>query len=454
MPKLPKRVGTWTRVALALGVTAGALTACQISTGGGGPTDVTSTPNAQGTETAPDVGYGTPYTPQQIRDAYGITSLFNKGNQGQGQTIVFIESYGSPTLSQDLAVFDEQFGLPAPNLQVIAPLGAVPYDANQPDMVGWQTETTLDVEMAHAVAPKANLVVLTSPVDETEGVQGLPEFLKLEQYNVEHHLGTVVSNSWAASEASLNNAAGLTEIAKWDTFLQQAVTQSHITFFASSGDNGSTDCVVYDQSAGACSTYSSTATASFPNDSPWMTSVGGTTLMNNGGAYQETVWNSQEGASGGGFSEFYSTPTFQKSLPASVQSQLNGRRGVPDVAAAADPSTGLTIYGVNPSDPQGAHTWSLAGGTSAAAPFWAGVAAIANQIARRPLGYLNPAFYKIAESSRYSSAFRDVTSGDNTVATPGDVAGYQAGPGWDAATGLGTPDAAILIPLLIQDIPG
>jgi subtilase family serine protease len=433
-------------VALALGVTTGALAACTINTSSNtGPSGVLSTPNAQGTETAPDVGFGTPYTPQQIRDAYGITPLYNKGDQGQGQTIVFIESYGSPTLQQDLAVFDQQYGLPTPNLQVIAPLGPAQPGASQAEQQGWQGETTLDVEEAHAVAPKANLVVLTSPIDETEGVQGLPEFLQLEQYNIDHHLGTIVSNSWGASEASLSNAAGQTEIAKWDTFLQQAVTQDHITFFASSGDTGAQDCLVEDTNTGSCRTYTTGLSSSFLNDSPWVTSVGGTTLTINGDSYSETVWNSNGGASAGGFSKFYAEPSFQQGLPANVQSQLAGRRGVPDVAGSADPGQQLTIY----VDGQ----WTIIGGTSAASPFWAGVAAIANQVAGRPLGYLNPAFYKIGESAQYNNAFRDVTHGNNTDRSAGGVPGYQATTGWDPTTGWGSPNAANLIPLLIQDTP-
>ncbi|HEX9038440.1 MAG TPA: S53 family peptidase [Ktedonobacterales bacterium] len=433
---------------MTLTVTVTVLAACSFSVGSG-PSVVTSTPNAQGTETAPDIPYGTAYTPQQIRDAYGITPLYDKGYRGQGQTVVIIDSYGDPTLQQDLATFDTQFGLPAANVRQLAPLGTVPYNPANKEMVLWQLETTMDVEIVHAIAPDASIVVLTSPVDETEGVAGLPQFLQLEQYALNNHLGYVVSESWAASEVSLNDAAGLTEIARWDAFFQQATTQGHMTFFGSSGDNGASDYV--DTSL---TTYSSTPTTSFPGDNPWVTSVGGTTLTSAGGAYQEVVWNSNGGASGGGFSKFYSTPTFQRSLPAGAQSRLSGRRGVPDVAAAADPSTGLAIYSVDPQDPSGAHTWSLAGGTSAGSPFWAGMMAIANQVAGRPLGYINPSLYKIAASSSYSSAFRDVTSGDNTF-THGSltVQGYQAGNGWDAATGLGTPNAVNLIPLLIKDIP-
>jgi subtilase family serine protease len=440
MADLRLKRAAWARMALVLGIMAGSLAACSFSTRNAPPT-ITGAPNEQGTETAPDVGYGTAYTPQQIRDAYGITPLFNKGYRGQGQTVVIIDSYGSPTLQQDLAVFDQQYGLPPVKLKVLAPLGTIPFNPGDREMRGWQGETTLDVEMVHAMAPEASIVVLTSPVDETEGVAGLPEFLKLEQYAVQNHLGTIVSQSWAASEVSLNDAAGQTEIAKWDAFFKQATTQDHVTFFGSSGDNGATDYV-----DASLSSYSSTPTTSFPGDNPWVTAVGGTTLTNSGGSYHEVAWNSQGGASGGGFSRFYSTPTFQQGLPASAQSQLDGRRGVPDVAAAADPGTGLAIYI--------AGQWTLAGGTSAGSPLWAGMMAIANQIAGKPLGYINPALYTIAESAKYSSAFRDVTSGNNSFQGGGvNVPGYQAGPGWDAVTGLGTPNAEQLIPLLIQNIP-
>ena len=438
MPDLPGKLVKRARLALALGVMVSALTACSISLGA---PPRAGTPSADGTETAPNVGYGIAYTPQQLRDAYGITPLYNQGYRGQGQTVVIIDSYGSPSLQQDLAVFDQQYGLPPVKLQVLAPLGTVPFNSGNHEMTGWQGETTLDVEMVHAIAPEASIVVLTSPVDETEGVAGLPEFLRLEQYAVSHHLGTIVSQSWAASEVSLNDAAGQAEIAKWDAFFQQATEQQGMTFFGSSGDNGATD-----YTDASLSSYSSVPTTSFPGDNPWVTSIGGTKLTNDGGSYQEVVWNSNGGASGGGFSQFYSTPAFQQGLPGSAQSQLDKRRGVPDVSAAADPETGLAIYI--------AGQWTLSGGTSAGSPLWAGLMAIANQVAGRPLGYINPALYKIAGSTQYSSAFRDVTSGNNSFRGGGvQVQGYQAGPGWDATTGLGSPNAEKLIPLLIQNIP-
>lgn len=434
-------VGRW-RGALALALVMTGLAGCA-GPQGLSPTS-TQTDGTDAPVTAPDVNCGScsAYTPQQMRDAYGLTSLYNAGKRGHGQTVVLIDSYGSPTLRQDVAAFDQQFHLPQVNLQVISPIGTVPFDSGNSEFTGWQGETTLDVEMVHAIAPDANIVVLTSPVDETEGVAGLPEFLKLEQYAVDHHLGNIISQSWAASEVSLNDTAGQAEIAQWETFYQTAVTKQGMTIFGSSGDSGATD-----YTDASLSHASATPTTSFPADSPWVTSVGGTTLQSSGSTYSETVWNDGGGASGGGISRFFPAPAFQQSLPASAQQLLGGKRGVPDVSAAADPRTGLAIYI--------AGQWTLAGGTSAAAPLWAGLMAVADQVAGRPLGDINPALYKIAASAQYSSAFRDVTSGDNSYNGKGvSVQGYQATAGWDAVTGLGSPDAEKLIPLLVQNIQG
>ena len=127
-----------------------------------------------------------------------------RGDNGTGQTIVIIDSFGSPTLASDLATFDADYGLPAPpSLSVLAPLGSLPFDPTNDDMVGWAVETTLDVEWAHAMAPGASIVVLTSPVSETQGVQGMPQFLALEQYALDHHLGQIISQSWGTTENTL-----------------------------------------------------------------------------------------------------------------------------------------------------------------------------------------------------------------------------------------------------------
>jgi subtilase family serine protease len=369
-----------------------------------------------------------------MRVAYSVQSLLGKGFTGKGQTIVDIVSYGSPTLQQDMDVFDKQFGLPPITIKIMSPLGTVPFDPTVKDMSGWADETTLDVQIIHAIAPDAGIVVLTSPVDETEGTIGLPEFRQLEQYAVTHHLGNIISQSFGASEVTLNDAAGKQEIQKWDAFFKQATTQQGITFFASSGDNGATD-----YSDLKATKLSQTPTTSFPTDDPWVTSVGGTTLQRDGTAFQETAWS----MSGGGFSSFFPTPSYQQTLPTSVQNQLNNRRGVPDVAGDADPSTGLAFYTSDGG-------WNLTGGTSASAPLWAAFMAIANQMAGHPLGFINPALYKLAASGVYTRDFHDITSGNNSVNRDGvTVQGYSAVQGWNPVTGLGTPVLDKLLPDLI-----
>jgi subtilase family serine protease len=379
-----------------------------------------------------------------MRVAYSVQSLLEQGYTGKGQTIVDIVSYGSSTLQQDMDTFDQQFDLPPITIKILAPLGTQPTDhPSQKDLAGWAGETTLDVQIIHAIAPDAGIVVLTSPVNETEGTIGLPQFLQLEQYAVSNHLGNIISQSFAASEVTLNTAGGKQEIQRWDAFFKQATTQQGITFFASSGDNGATD-----YSNLTATKLSPTATTSFPTDDPWVTSVGGTTLLRNGTAFQETAWNSNGGASGGGFSMFFSTPSYQKTLSASVQNELNNRRGVPDVAGDADPSTGLAIYSSDGG-------WTLGGGTSASAPLWAAFMAIADQMAGHPLGFINPALYKLAVSSAYTQDFHDITVGDNSINNNQvQVQGYPAVTGWDPVTGLGTPVLDKLLPNLIASMNG
>jgi len=380
-------------------------------------------------------------TPRSLRVAYGVESLMQRGYTGKGQTVIDIVSYDSPTLQQDIDTFDQEFDLPPITLRVLSPIGTVPFDPHNKEMSGWADETNLDVQTIHAIAPGANIVVLTSPVDETEGTIGLPQYLQLEQYAINHHLGSIISQSWGSSEVTLKDSAGQQEIQQWDAFYKQATTQQGMTFFGSSGDNGSTDYTDLNETQ-----LSTTPTTSFPTDDPWVTSTGGTTLQRTqtGSGFSEIAWNDSGGASGGGFSSFFSTPSYQQSLPSSVQQLLNHRRGVPDVAADADPKTALAVYS------QG---WQLIGGTSATAPLWAAIAAVANQKAGHPLGFLNTALYKLASSATYTRDFHDITQGNNSVQMDGTtVPGYNAAPGWDPVTGLGSPDAENLIPDLIAAI--
>ncbi len=428
------------------------MTACSIPTGTGPASAgqatktpasnpvVTSTPRMAVMTACPVDLKANPncFTPQAFRAAYGATALLQRGFTGKGQTVVDIVSFGSPTLQQDMDIFDNQFGLPPIHIQVISPINEPISDPNN-DRAGWAQETELDVEIIHALAPDANIVVLTSPVAETEGTIGLPEFLQLEQYAVNHHLGNIISQSWGASELTLQDQAGQQQVQQWNSFFQQATTQQGMTFFASSGDNGATDYADLQAKH-----LANVATTSFPPDDPWVTAVGGTSITDNSGVWSETVWNDGGNAGGGGFSRFFPMPSYQQTLPNSVQGEFHNKRGVPDVAGDADPNTGLAVYL--------AGQWTQAGGTSASAPLWAALMAIANQMAGRPLGFINPAIYKLAASLSYAQDFHDVTTGNNSNPVA-HVTGYNATTGWDAVTGFGTPNAAHLLPDLIAALP-
>ena len=374
------------------------------------------------------------YSPQEIRNAYNVTPLINAGYNGKGQTIVLVDSFGSPTIASDLQTFDKGYGLPnPPSFKVLSPLGTVPFDPNNSDQVGWAFETTLDVEWAHALAPGANIVLLTSPVSETEGVQGLPQFLQLEQYAVQHKLGKIISQSWGATEQTLTDTAGKNVVAQYESFYQQATTKSHVSFFASSGDSGASN-VGLDGT-----TYYKFPTVIFPGSSPYVTSVGGTSLYaSTSGKYgSEVVWNNNTGeARGGGIINLFSEPKYQSNnLSAATNKQLNGKRGIPDIAYNADPRTSILVY--LSAIPNAAAYYRI-GGTSEGAPQWACLAADFNQKAGHALGFLNPALYQLGNSKDASQVYHDITIGNNSA---NGVVGYHAAPGWDLTTGWGTPKA-------------
>ena len=179
------------------------------------------------------------YSPQELQNAYCQASILTEGYTGVGETIIIIVSFGSPTIAQDLQIFDADYGLPdPPSFTVLAPLGTVPFDPTNSDQVGWAFETTLDVEWAHAIAPGADIVLLTIPVSETEGMQGMPEFLLLEQYALDHHLGKIISQSWGATENTLFTPAGQQVFEDFERFYQDAA-QQNVTVLASAGDVGS-----------------------------------------------------------------------------------------------------------------------------------------------------------------------------------------------------------------------
>jgi subtilase family serine protease len=384
--------------------------------------------------------------PPDIRTAYGLTSLLNSGFTGVGETIVIIDSYGSPTIDEDLKQFDSDYGIPdPPSFQVLAPLGTVPFDPTQPDQIGWAYETTLDVEWAHAIAPGASIVLLTSPVDETQGVQGLPEFLKLEQYALEHHLGKIISQSWAATENTLfPNVAGPQGpalIAAFNELFQDAAAQG-VTVLAAAGDGGSQNAATYSEALGAPTSYYTFPTVNFPASSPWVTSVGGTTLNVDAKDHYlfETVWNDDSigaGAGGGGISQLFGEPLYQLfTLSPKTQEKLGGHRGIPDVSYNADDYNSAIFIYLSFLGPSNAGYY-LIGGTSEGSPQWAGIVADLNQRAGFPLGFLNPRLYALGGLDKFSRYGRDIALGNNAY---GGVPGYSAGPGWDPVSGWGTPN--------------
>jgi subtilase family serine protease len=383
------------------------------------------------------------YSPQEMRTAYGVSGLIDAGFVGAGETIIVIDSYGSPTIAADLAAFDQGYGLPdPPSFTVLAPLGTVPWNPTlYPDQPGWAAEATLDVEWAHAMAPGAAIVLLTSPVDETEGVQGLPEFLALEQYALDHHLGRIISQSWGATENTLfRNTAGPQGprvIADFEAFYRRAAAE-HVTVLASAGDTGSsnveTDTV----------TFYPFPTVGYPASSPHVTAVGGTTLYaDTSGNYQsETVWNNPGCcAGGGGISQLFQTPGYEQLwLPHRVRAQLGGMRGLPDISYNADCNNVILVY-LSYFGPDSAGFYGICG-TSEGSPQWAGIVADLDQYAGRPLGFLNDALYAVGGLGQFYSFGRDITVGNNALTdVQGAVApGYSATRGWDLATGWGTPN--------------
>jgi subtilase family serine protease len=375
------------------------------------------------------------YSPQEIRHAYNVDSLLNAGYTGEGQSIVIIDSFGSPTIADDLKVFDADFGLPdPPSFKVLSPLGSVPFDPTDGDMIGWAAETTLDVEWVHAMAPDASIVLLTSPVSETEGVQGMPEFLALEQYALDNHLGQVISQSWGATENTLFDPAGRQVFNDFEAFYARAAAQK-VTVLASTGDSGS---------AGADLNFDfyPFPVVGFPASSPLVTAVGGTSLTaDTSGNYQsETVWNDENGATGGGVSQVFTEPAYQLTLPRGAQATLHGHRGIPDISWNAGTDTPILVY-LSFLGPDNAGYY-LFGGTSEGAPQWAGLVADMNQLLGHPIGFLNPYLYALGPLNAFTGVYHDVTVGNNGFA---GVPGYPATPGWDASTGEGTPNAGKLV---------
>jgi subtilase family serine protease len=338
-------------------------------------------------------------------------------------------------------------------------------------------EVSLDVEWAHATAPLANILLVTTPTAETLGVQGFHQMMNAEQYVVDNHLADVISQSFGAGEGSFHNGLAALDNLRYAFIDAQA---NHVTVLASSGDGGTTNNYKEPVKNPKVIPYPSVG---WPASDPLVTAVGGTYLCTNASAaatdprtldntsppgscqsqnHDEVGWID----SGGGYSIHFPRPAFQNTLPPGstfVGSSVGApgpntnMRGVPDIAYQASSRTGVLVYdtlpattasvgagcsGANPCDAG----WYVVGGTSASSPQWAGLIAIADQMAKKDLGYINPALYQIANSAQYANDYFDVTTGNNQTTS---IPGYSASPGWDAVTGLGSPNVANLLPDLI-----
>ncbi len=417
----------------------------------GGPTAAASASSGPSAGSTADCGsLTTCYTPHQLEVAYGILPLLDHGTNGHGETVVLPElaepDFPLPVsdIRQDLAQFDKLFHLPAAQLRAVTSLApsASPWLANG--------EEVLDTEMVHAVAPGAVIVEVlvkaTSLDNPANAVAAAVAAVRLGT-----SLGGVISIS-AAGQTGGEHCDTQAEVAALHKALQVAA-DNHVTVVAASGDIGAVGepCQVVMGLTGG--NFPPVKEVNLPASDPLVLGAGGTTLTasRKTGAYvSESAWGlpfgdpgSQFQASGGGLSRVFSRPGYQDGLLG-----VGEYRAVPDVAADASPHTGMAVV---TSTGDGTYRITGSGGTSASAPLWAGLVALADQYSGRRLGFINAGIYRIGRGAYYHKAFHDVTTGDNTVSfPPKTVTGYRASVGWDPVTGWGSPDAAVLVPLLAR----
>ena len=301
--------------------------------------------------------------PADLARAYDFASLQSGGLLGTNETVAVAEIDTFSTT--DITDYDRTFGLNAPPVQVVSVDGGA---------TGNNLEATLDIETVQAVAPKAHIIAY-------EGGQDLSQLAQTFSHMVTDHRAEIISISLGVCELTLGGSDGQNFINAMDRTFQQASAEG-ISVLAASGDSGAYGC------------QNSALSVGLPASDPYVTAVGGTTLyLNAGGNYgHEAGWEGPlEGAgTGGGLSRIYARPTWQKGTGV-INSASNDMREVPDVAADADPLTGYLIYVSG--------GWQVMGGTSAAAPLWAGLIALVDEAAaargKPPLGFLNPALYAL-----------------------------------------------------------
>jgi subtilase family serine protease len=409
------------------------------------------------------------YTPSDVTAAYGVDAVHSAGWTGAGQTIVVVDSYGSPTAQSDLDTFSDAFGLPRTNLTIYHPCGTPSFNpAMHGIQAGWAFETSLDLQWAHAIAPDANIVLIAANPAETQGVQGLPCMFKGIEWATSHYPGAVISQSFGTTEQAFHGAAA-TLLPSFHHVYEDAVAAG-MTPIAAAGDWGTAN---FDKQGRAFSS----PTVIYPASDPLVTAAGGTWLQygwtwdptisaqqfydceSSGGSgcldsylhwvsgeRTEAVWKEDwlPASTGGGLSSVFSEPSYQSGLPSSL---LQGRRGIPDVSwnAAVDGGV-LTYIGFLGGDNNGFY---IIGGTSASTPELAGVVALANQAraadGKGPVGALNPVLYALPSSDYLDIVPETFGTGDGVVTLDdnqlyGTVApGMDTTAGYDLTTGLGSP---------------
>jgi subtilase family serine protease len=394
------------------------------------------------------------YQGPELQLAYNLGPLFRHGITGAGETIVIVDSFGSPTITHDLATYDAQYRLPPPpSFKIIQPAGPVPPYKKNSNFEGWAGETTLDVEMAHTMAPGANILLVETPVSETEGVTGFPQIVRAENYVINHNLGDVISQSFSATEETFPDAASI--MALRGAYLNAAA--HGVTVLAATGDSGVVDVELNQV------TYYTHRVIDWPPSDPLVTAVGGTQLHLNAAGFRtspDTVWNDTYNvaanevafgdagpnplATNGGVSSVFARPPYQDG----VAGVVGNARGVPDITMSGACNGAVETYQSFPGAPPG---WYMACGTSEATPLFAGIVALADQVAGHRLGLINPALY--AMKANHAPGLVPVTSGNNTVSFTQDgksytVIGYHASAGYNLASGLGTVNAAEFVPTL------
>jgi subtilase family serine protease len=375
-------------------------------------------------------------SPAQIMAAYDTGPLLSQGITGKGQTIAIIFPFGSPTIRQDLTAYDRAWHLPAPpSFRIITPLGPIPPFRPTTARTVAAGEVTLDVEAAHLMAPGASLLLVEIPqLRSSLGIRGV---VKAMVYVIRHHLASVMSLSLASAEGN-NLASSLRRYHR--AILAAGRTGGPVTIVAATGDLGAAEVASHGR-------LFRTPQVTWPASDPLVVAVGGTKLELGAQAPGDPVAPATSWpGSNGGRSTVFARPSYQST----VAGVAGRRRAVPDISLDAAPGRALEMYATPRSIgfPR-AFKWSPSSGASLATPLFAGVVALAGQMAGRPLGLINPLLYQLA--AQHDPGIVDVQGQGNTFrAGHITVRGFPAGPGYDLVTGLGTIDAAKFVPDLVR----